>query len=108
MPRPAHRGSPASKLTAVPLLYGRGTAPRGQAMGYSLNFTLIWRHFDRLWGGLILSLELALLAISIGAVIGLTLAVAHVRGGRIVRALIGAYVEFIRNVPLILLVYLVF
>ena len=77
-------------------------------MGYSLNFTLIWRHFDRLWGGLILSLELALLAISIGAVIGLTLAVAHVSGGRIVRALIGAYVEFIRNVPLILLVYLVF
>ena len=37
-----------------------------------------------------------------------TLAVlAHGRG-RVVRTLIGAYVEFIRNVPLILLVYLVF
>jgi polar amino acid transport system permease protein len=77
-------------------------------MGYTLNFTLIWRHFDRLWGGLLLSLELALLSIAIGVVIGLALAVAHVSGGRIVRGFIGAYVEFIRNVPLILLVYLVF
>ena len=77
-------------------------------MGYTLNFTLIWRHFDRLWGGLLLSLELALFSILIGIVIGLALANLHVSGGRITRTLIAAYVEFIRNVPLILLVYLVF
>ena len=77
-------------------------------MGYTLNFNLIWRHFDKLWGGLLLSLELAVAAIGIGIVIGLVLAVAHVSGGRIIRTLIGGYVEFIRNVPLILLVYLVF
>ncbi len=75
---------------------------------YRLNFTLIWRHFDRLWDGLLLSLELAVLAIAIGVVIGLTLAVWYVSGGRAVRTAISAYVEFIRNVPLILLVYLVF
>jgi polar amino acid transport system permease protein len=77
-------------------------------MGYTLNFTLIWRHFDKLWGGLVLSLELAVLSIAIGVVIGLVLAAAHSAGGRLVRLLIGAYVEFIRNIPLILLVYLVF
>jgi polar amino acid transport system permease protein len=77
-------------------------------MGYTLNFNLIWRHFDKLWGGLLLSLELAVAAIAIGVAIGLALAIAHVSGGRMVRALISAYVEFIRNVPLILLVYLVF
>src|SRR6188472_1313276 len=77
-------------------------------MGYHLNFTLIWRYFDKLWGGLVLSLELAVVSIMLGIVIGLVLAVIHVSGGRIARALIGAYVEFIRNVPLILLVYLVF
>ena len=77
-------------------------------MGYTLNFTLIWRHFDKLWGGLLLSLELAVLSIAIGVVIGLVLAVAYGAGGRMVRLLIGAYVELIRNVPLILLVYLVF
>ena len=77
-------------------------------MGYDLNFTLIWRHFDKLWSGLILSLELAVLSIGIGCIIGLTLAVIYVSGGRVTRALIAAYVEVIRNVPLILLVYLVF
>jgi len=77
-------------------------------MGYHLNFTLIWRNFDKLWSGLILSLELALLSIATGCVIGLALAVLYVSGGRIVRALIAAYVEVVRNVPLLLLVYLVF
>jgi polar amino acid transport system permease protein len=77
-------------------------------MGYTLNFNLIWRHFDKLWSGLLLSLELAIVAIAIGVLIGLVLAIAYVAGDRIVRSLIGLYVEFIRNVPLILLVYLVF
>ncbi len=77
-------------------------------MGYHLNYTLIWRNFDKLWSGLILSLELALLSIAIGCVIGLALAVLYVSGGRIVRALIAAYVEVVRNVPLLLLVYLIF
>lgn len=77
-------------------------------MNYDLNFTLIWRHFDKLWGGLLLSLELAIISIAIGVLIGLALALVHVSGGRIARALVGAYVEIIRNVPLLLLVYLVF
>ncbi|PWE54181.1 amino acid ABC transporter permease [Metarhizobium album] len=77
-------------------------------MGYHLSFNLIWRHFDKLWGGLLLSLELAIISIAIGALIGLVLAVWYVSAGRVVRAIIAAYVEFIRNVPLILLVYLVF
>src|SRR5690242_16623079 len=77
-------------------------------MGYTLNFNLIWRHFDKLWGGLLLSLELAVISIAIGIVIGLVLAVWYVSAGRVVRTIIAAYVEFIRNVPLILLVYLVF
>ena len=77
-------------------------------MGYHLNFTLIWRHFDKLWSGLLLSLELAALSIGIGCVIGLGLAVLYVSGNKAVRGLIAAYVEVIRNVPLLLLVYLVF
>ncbi|TIL82087.1 MAG: amino acid ABC transporter permease, partial [Mesorhizobium sp.] len=77
-------------------------------MGYTLNFNLIWRHFDKLWGGLLLSLELAVISIAIGILIGLLLAVWYVSAGGAVRTVIAAYVEFIRNVPLILLVYLVF
>mgnify|MGYP006202052289 CR=1 FL=1 len=35
---------------------------------YHFNFNYIWRHFDRLWDGLILSLELAFVSILIGMV----------------------------------------
>lgn len=77
-------------------------------MGYHFNFGLIWRHFDRLGWGLVLSLELALAGIAIGVAIGLALALVHTGGGRVPRALVAAYVEAIRNVPLLLLVYLVF
>jgi polar amino acid transport system permease protein len=77
-------------------------------MNYHFNFGLVWKHFDKLGWGLVLSLELALASIAIGVLIGLTLALAHNAGGRVVRFLISAYVEFIRNVPLLLLVYLVF
>lgn len=77
-------------------------------MGYHLNFNLIWRNIDRLWSGLLLSVELAVISIAIGALIGLVLAIWYVSAGKIVRTVIAAYVEFIRNVPLILLVYLVF
>jgi polar amino acid transport system permease protein len=77
-------------------------------MGYQLSFTQIWANFSRLTDGLVLSLQLAVISILIGALIGLTLAVLYVSSGKVVRAIISAYVEFIRNVPLLLLVYLVF
>jgi polar amino acid transport system permease protein len=77
-------------------------------MIYHFNYGLIWRHFGRLGWGLVLSFELAAISIAIGIVIGLGLALCYTASGRPVRVLISAYVEFIRNVPLILLVYLVF
>ena len=77
-------------------------------MDYHFNFRYIWRHFDRLWDGLILSLELAFVSILIGMVIGLALALFHTDGGWKTRACVAGYVEAIRNIPLLLLVYLVF
>ena len=77
-------------------------------MYYHFNYTLIWRHFHRLIDGLVLSLELAAVTIAIGMAIGLALALLYVDGPKWLRPFVAAYVEFIRNVPLILLVYLVF
>ncbi|HXI59323.1 MAG TPA: amino acid ABC transporter permease [Polyangia bacterium] len=77
-------------------------------MAYHLNFGFVWQHFDRLAFGLLLSLAMAALAIAVGSVIGLALAVAYVSGGQATRALVSAYVEIFRNVPLLLFVYLVF
>jgi polar amino acid transport system permease protein len=76
---------------------------------YHFNFNLIWRYFwNRLGWGLVLSLELALVSILIGMVIGLVLALAFTDRGKPTRALVAAYVEIIRNIPLLLLIYLVF
>lgn len=75
---------------------------------YHFNFHVVWAHWDKLAWGLAKSLELAIYAILIGVVIGLTLAVVFVGAGRVLRGAIAAYVEFIRNVPLLLLIYLVF
>lgn len=77
-------------------------------MNYDLNFNLIWRHSGRLVDGLILSLQIAGLSIALAMTIGVVLALAYVDGNRFVRAAVAGYVEFIRNVPLLLLVYLVF
>jgi polar amino acid transport system permease protein len=77
-------------------------------VNYHVNFNFVWRYADKLWWGLALSLELAIVSILIGCVIGMLLAVAHTGGGRILRWVVSAYVEFIRNVPLLLLIYLVF
>ena len=77
-------------------------------MHYDYNFALIWRHFDKLLSGLMLSVELAIVSVAIGAAIGLFLAIQYTASGRLIRGVISLYVELIRNVPLILLVYLVF
>jgi polar amino acid transport system permease protein len=75
---------------------------------YHLSFNFIWRYADKLYWGLLLSIELAFVSILIGCIIGLALAVVHSGGNRWVRGAVAAYVEFIRNVPLLLLIYLVF
>jgi polar amino acid transport system permease protein len=75
---------------------------------YQFNFTLVWRHAWRLWWGLGLSLQIALASLGIGMVIGIICAIAYTDGGRAMRTAVAGYVEFIRNTPLLLLVYLVF
>lgn len=75
---------------------------------YHFNFAIVWRYAGKLFDGLWLSLELAAASIAIGMAIGLVLALISLDGPKWARPLIAAYVEFVRNVPLLLLVYLVF
>lgn len=75
---------------------------------YHFNFAIVWRYAAKLFDGLMLSIGLAVLTIAIGMVIGLVLALVEMDGPRWARPFIRTYVEFIRNVPLLLLVYLVF
>jgi len=71
-----------------------------------LNYNFVWQYFDKFYWGLLLGIELAATSILIGSVIGLLLALVHVDFPGWPRRLVTAYVEFIRNQPLLLLVYL--
>ncbi len=73
-------------------------------MGYSLNFAAVWRSFDQLLEGLLLSLGLAFTSILIGAVIGLFVAFALISKSGWVKAPAATYVTIIRNLPILVLV----
>jgi polar amino acid transport system permease protein len=77
-------------------------------MTYHINYNFVWQYFDKFYWGLLLGIELAAISILIGAAIGLAFALIYVDGPLWARRLVAAYVEFIRNQPLLLLVYFVF
>ena len=72
-------------------------------MGYTLNFSAVWRSFDLLLEGLALSLGLAVVSIVIGAAIGLVLAFALTSKGWLARPA-RLYVTIFRNLPILVLV----
>lgn len=77
-------------------------------MGYTLNFSAVWRNFDFLLSGLMLSLGLAVISIFLGAILGLFLAFALLSKNRVIAAPARTYVTVIRNLPILVLVLFVF
>ncbi len=77
-------------------------------MGYTLNFSAVWRSFDFLLSGLMLSLGLAIVSILIGAVIGLVVAFLLMAKNRFARWPARLYVTVIRNLPILVLVLFVY
>jgi polar amino acid transport system permease protein len=77
-------------------------------VNYHINFNFVWKYADKLYWGLLLSIELAFISILIGCVIGLALAVVYNDGHPWLKRAVSAYVEVVRNLPLLLLIYLVF
>lgn len=73
-------------------------------MGYTLNFAAVWRSFDQLLEGLLLSLGLAFISILIGTVIGLLVAFALTAKSGWVQRPAATYVTIIRNLPILVLV----
>ena len=73
-------------------------------MSYSFNFGVIWANLDNFLSGLALGLALALAAIAIGTLLGLVCAFGSLAKARPLRALVAAYVTFVRNLPLLVIV----
>lgn len=77
-------------------------------MDYDFNFDPVWRSFDDLLGGLGLGLLMAVISLAAGAVIGLVCAYGRISQFAPLRWLVAAYVEVIRNTPILLLIFFVF
>ena len=72
---------------------------------YHLNWRPVFQNFDLLWHGLLVGLGLAFLSLAIGSIIGILGAFARVYGSRWMRSAVAAYTEFVRNIPLLLIIY---
>jgi polar amino acid transport system permease protein len=75
---------------------------------YELRWNYVFDHKDWFIDGLILALWMSLIALLCGSVIGLICAFARSTGNRILEIVVTCYVELIRNVPLLLLVFIFF
>jgi polar amino acid transport system permease protein len=77
-------------------------------MDYIFHFGPILARWDQFLRGAALTVELAATSMAIGIVIAVLGAVARSFGPRSVRLLVAAYVELIRNTPLLVQLYIVF
>jgi polar amino acid transport system permease protein len=78
-------------------------------MDYLAGVLAVWiRLYPSLLSGFAITLSLALAAIPLALVGGLILVPLRMWAGRLVRVIVGGYVEFMRNTPLLLQIYLIY
>ena len=77
-------------------------------MNYSLQFRDVFAAWEYLLEGLVLTLELSLVTMVVGLIIGLAGAAGRVYGPKWVSGPVAVYVEAIRNTPLIVQLFLIF
>ena len=77
-------------------------------MNYSFDFMAVLGSWDRLLAGAWMTVQLSALATVIGFVVGTLCAIARTSRVGWLRTLVGAYVEAIRNTPLLVQVFIVY
>ena len=77
-------------------------------MSYSFQFRDVFASWEFLLDGLILTLELSVVTMASGLLIGLAGAAAKVYGPPWLKTIVAVYVEAIRNTPLIVQLFLIF
>ncbi|MCE3249397.1 MAG: transporter permease, partial [Geminicoccaceae bacterium] len=77
-------------------------------MSYNFNFRDVFNNFDVLMQGVWLTLELSAITMVLGLVLGIVMALLKTWGPRPLRWLASAYVEVIRNTPLLVQLFIVF
>ncbi len=77
-------------------------------MSYSFQFRDVFAAWELLLDGLVLTLELSVVTMIVGLIIGVLGAAARVYGPDWLRTIVAVYVEAIRNTPLIVQLFLIF
>ena len=77
-------------------------------MTYYWNWSLAFSYLPMFAGGLLLGLAMELFSLLIGSAVGLGAAALSLRPSRTLRFLVRAYVEVVRNVPILLWAYFAF
>lgn len=77
-------------------------------MRYVFQFGIVWDHLPQLLNGAWLTIRLSLGAFALGFALALVLAYLRTAGPRPVRAAITAYVEFIRNTPFLVQLFIIY
>ena len=76
--------------------------------GYSFNLRVLLPYFSDLGWGAVVTLELSVLAILISFPLGLIGALMRLSGNKVSRGLATTYVEAVRNIPILVLLYILF
>lgn len=77
-------------------------------VNYNFNFRDVFNNFDVLLEGVGLTLQLSAITMVLGLAVGIVMALARTWGPRPLRWLAVAYVEVIRNTPLLVQLFIVF
>lgn len=77
-------------------------------MNYVFQFGIVWDHFDRLVAGSLTTLRLSVAAFLIGLCVACVLAYFRSAGPRWGRGLVMGYVEFIRNTPFLIQLFVAY
>lgn len=75
---------------------------------YTMQFGEILKYSDMLIRGLLVTFELSILTMFFSLILGTIIAIYRISKNKILFAFAAAYVEFFRNVPLLIVIYIVF
>lgn len=77
-------------------------------MALELNLDLITESLPLLLKGAAVTVEITALSVGLGLIIGVIVGIARLSNNKIIRALAGVYVDFIRGTPLLVQIFLVY
>jgi len=75
---------------------------------YIIQFGEILKYYDVLLKGLLVTLELTVLTMLFGTILGIIISLGRISKNKLIYGLSTGYVEFFRNVPLLVLLYIVY